>query len=301
MSFPSLHRLEKEGTQIFRGSPMADGEPQAAHYTINGVKVVFPFKVPSKAAPAIAGLIFPPRGVQAYPSQVAMMSSIVKACSGSQHALLESPTGSGKTLALLCATLAWQDAEQASKNETRGNEKNAFCLYRRPFILPFFPSNFSQQRLHRVHELEVMAHLRLVNGGQVPPSRYDDDDDDDAEDADDGIEVQKEAEQRAAPPPVAPRPAAKDYDSDDDFVSLLKPKAKVTRHKRANAAPAVAPAVATAAAPAAAAAAAAAPRAARPPTPSDNSAARAPAASSEPTAKAAAKKGVPRCPRAPKM
>jgi len=60
-------------------------------YTINGVSVSFPHK--------------------AYPSQVAMMSHIIKALQRGQNALLESPTGSGKSLALLCAALAWQRRE----------------------------------------------------------------------------------------------------------------------------------------------------------------------------------------------
>ncbi|XP_059096440.1 Fanconi anemia group J protein-like [Tigriopus californicus] len=60
-------------------------------YTISGVKVHFPCK--------------------AYPSQVAMMNNIIRALQRGQNALLESPTGSGKSLALLCASLAWQQAE----------------------------------------------------------------------------------------------------------------------------------------------------------------------------------------------
>ena len=54
-------------------------------------------------------VLFP---AKAYPSQVAMMSRIITGLQRSQNALLESPTGSGKTLALLCAALAWQEAEQ---------------------------------------------------------------------------------------------------------------------------------------------------------------------------------------------
>uniref|UniRef100_A0AAR2IUB1 DNA 5'-3' helicase n=1 Tax=Pygocentrus nattereri TaxID=42514 RepID=A0AAR2IUB1_PYGNA len=60
-------------------------------YTIGGVKIHFPCK--------------------AYPSQLAMMNSIVRGLNHGQHCLLESPTGSGKSLALLCSALAWQQAQ----------------------------------------------------------------------------------------------------------------------------------------------------------------------------------------------
>ncbi len=66
-------------------------------YTINRVKVHFPHK--------------------AYPSQVAMMSHIIRALQRGQNALLESPTGSGKSLALLCAALAWQREEARKARE----------------------------------------------------------------------------------------------------------------------------------------------------------------------------------------
>lgn len=60
-------------------------------YTIGGVKVQFPCK--------------------AYPSQLAMMNSIVRGLNKSENCLLESPTGSGKSLALLCSTLGWQQGQ----------------------------------------------------------------------------------------------------------------------------------------------------------------------------------------------
>ncbi|XP_020504664.2 Fanconi anemia group J protein isoform X2 [Labrus bergylta] len=62
-------------------------------YTIGGVKINFPCK--------------------AYPSQLAMMNSIVRGLNYGQHCLLESPTGSGKSLALLCSSLGWQHAQCA--------------------------------------------------------------------------------------------------------------------------------------------------------------------------------------------
>uniref|UniRef100_A0A8C9VY05 DNA 5'-3' helicase n=1 Tax=Scleropages formosus TaxID=113540 RepID=A0A8C9VY05_SCLFO len=63
----------------------------AVEYTIGGVKIQFPCK--------------------AYPSQLAMMNSIVRGLNHGHHCLLESPTGSGKSLALLCSALAWQQAQ----------------------------------------------------------------------------------------------------------------------------------------------------------------------------------------------
>ncbi|CAJ1065954.1 Fanconi anemia group J protein isoform X2 [Xyrichtys novacula] len=62
-------------------------------YTIGGVKINFPCK--------------------AYPSQLAMMNSIVRGLNHGQHCLLESPTGSGKSLALLCSALGWQKSQLA--------------------------------------------------------------------------------------------------------------------------------------------------------------------------------------------
>lgn len=68
-------------------------------YTIGGVKVHFPCKP--------------------YPSQLAMMNSIMRGLNTSQHCLLESPTGSGKSLALLCSALAWQRAQTAKRHEEK--------------------------------------------------------------------------------------------------------------------------------------------------------------------------------------
>ncbi|CAL8360145.1 unnamed protein product [Merluccius merluccius] len=75
-------------------------------YTIGGVKIQFPCK--------------------AYPSQLAMMNSIVRGLNYSQHCLLESPTGSGKSLALLCSALAWQQAQYA-KPEQGGSPPVGKC------------------------------------------------------------------------------------------------------------------------------------------------------------------------------
>ncbi|KAM4699103.1 Fanconi anemia group J protein [Discoglossus pictus] len=61
-----------------------------SEYTIGGVKIFFPCR--------------------AYPSQLAMMNSIIRGLNCKQHCLLESPTGSGKSLALLCSALAWQQS-----------------------------------------------------------------------------------------------------------------------------------------------------------------------------------------------
>jgi regulator of telomere elongation helicase 1 len=50
-----------------------------------------------------------------YPCQVAYMEKVIEALNKKQNALLESPTGTGKTLCLLCATLAWQKANNANQ------------------------------------------------------------------------------------------------------------------------------------------------------------------------------------------
>uniref|UniRef100_A0A3Q1G5Q8 DNA 5'-3' helicase n=1 Tax=Acanthochromis polyacanthus TaxID=80966 RepID=A0A3Q1G5Q8_9TELE len=73
-------------------------------YTIGGVKIHFPCK--------------------AYPSQLAMMNSIVRGLNYGQHCLLESPTGSGKSLALLCSALGWQKAQCVKMQEGRSSVKD---------------------------------------------------------------------------------------------------------------------------------------------------------------------------------
>uniref|UniRef100_A0AAR2K6I7 DNA 5'-3' helicase n=1 Tax=Pygocentrus nattereri TaxID=42514 RepID=A0AAR2K6I7_PYGNA len=76
-------------------------------YTIGGVKIHFPCK--------------------AYPSQLAMMNSIVRGLNHGQHCLLESPTGSGKSLALLCSALAWQQAQYSICFPLSLTEENSAC------------------------------------------------------------------------------------------------------------------------------------------------------------------------------
>ncbi|TSN39293.1 Fanconi anemia group J protein [Bagarius yarrelli] len=80
-------------------------------YTIGGVKINFPCK--------------------AYPSQLAMMNSIVRGLNHGQHCLLESPTGSGKSLALLCSALAWQQAQYAKTDQEGGS---ASCDLKKPDV-----------------------------------------------------------------------------------------------------------------------------------------------------------------------
>uniref|UniRef100_A0A3B4BT47 DNA 5'-3' helicase n=1 Tax=Pygocentrus nattereri TaxID=42514 RepID=A0A3B4BT47_PYGNA len=79
-------------------------------YTIGGVKIHFPCK--------------------AYPSQLAMMNSIVRGLNHGQHCLLESPTGSGKSLALLCSALAWQQAQYSMSdwNKRTVHARDPLCL-----------------------------------------------------------------------------------------------------------------------------------------------------------------------------
>ncbi|XP_061781903.1 Fanconi anemia group J protein isoform X1 [Nerophis lumbriciformis] len=79
------------GNSICDNLQQKDVKMTSVDYTIGGVKVQFPCK--------------------AYPSQLAMMNSILRGLNNSQHCLLESPTGSGKSLALLCSALGWQRAQ----------------------------------------------------------------------------------------------------------------------------------------------------------------------------------------------
>ncbi|XP_067306671.1 Fanconi anemia group J protein isoform X2 [Pseudorasbora parva] len=76
------------------------------NYTIGGVNINFPCK--------------------AYPSQLAMMNSIIRGLNNGKHCLLESPTGSGKSLALLCSALAWQQA-QFGKVQPDAGTSSADC------------------------------------------------------------------------------------------------------------------------------------------------------------------------------
>uniref|UniRef100_A0A671MU76 DNA 5'-3' helicase n=1 Tax=Sinocyclocheilus anshuiensis TaxID=1608454 RepID=A0A671MU76_9TELE len=75
----------------------------SVEYTIGGVKINFPCK--------------------AYPSQLAMMNSIIRGLNNGQHCLLESPTGSGKSLALLCSALAWQQAQCGMSRNLSNNDQ----------------------------------------------------------------------------------------------------------------------------------------------------------------------------------
>ncbi|XP_034556652.1 Fanconi anemia group J protein isoform X2 [Notolabrus celidotus] len=91
-------------------------------YTIGGVKINFPCK--------------------AYPSQLAMMNSIVRGLNYGQHCLLESPTGSGKSLALLCSALGWQQAQLAklqqggSPGVDKSQPDKSFGDYKKPNVTP---------------------------------------------------------------------------------------------------------------------------------------------------------------------
>lgn len=69
--------------------------------TIGGIKIKFPNKP--------------------YPSQLQLMSKIIKGFQSGQNCLLESPTGSGKTLALLVSALAWQKQEKVHVQNENGS------------------------------------------------------------------------------------------------------------------------------------------------------------------------------------
>jgi Rad3-related DNA helicase len=68
-------------------------------FELEGIQVKFPFKP--------------------YDIQKDYMSSVLKAWSNKQNALLESPTGTGKTLSLLWASLAWLDGKKWYESEIK--------------------------------------------------------------------------------------------------------------------------------------------------------------------------------------
>ena len=67
--------------------------------SIRGVSVEFPFKP--------------------YDCQLIYMEKVIQSLQEGNFALLESPTGTGKTLCLLCATLAWREAQRAYLQQSR--------------------------------------------------------------------------------------------------------------------------------------------------------------------------------------
>ncbi|KAJ2447325.1 hypothetical protein GGF42_005471 [Coemansia sp. RSA 2424] len=78
-------------------------------YYISGIPVHFPF--------------------QPYPSQLGMMSHMIRALNGAQNTMVESPTGSGKSLALLCAVLAWRRSFEAKCRQTKANVQQTIRRY----------------------------------------------------------------------------------------------------------------------------------------------------------------------------
>ena len=105
----------------------------ASQFTLCSVDVSFPF--------------------QPYPSQMALMSQLLKSLNSKTHALLESPTGSGKTLALLCGSLAWQAGHRkAAQQEIMADAMAAVQQHRQqnaddgtlvffPLLLDLLPAN----------------------------------------------------------------------------------------------------------------------------------------------------------------
>uniref|UniRef100_A0A8C1TCG5 DNA 5'-3' helicase n=1 Tax=Cyprinus carpio TaxID=7962 RepID=A0A8C1TCG5_CYPCA len=106
-------------------------------YTIGGVKINFPCK--------------------AYPSQLAMMNSIIRGLNNGQHCLLESPTGSGKSLALLCSALAWQQAQFAGEKtveKSKDNDKDKEGSGRKKIPKIFFGTRTHKQITQIARELK---------------------------------------------------------------------------------------------------------------------------------------------------
>ena len=77
-----------------------------------------------------------PEGLNPHPAQTMTMSSIIRALTKREHAMIESPTGTGKTLALLCGALAWQEREVAlsmEKNKGYWSEKMKYQTARNAY------------------------------------------------------------------------------------------------------------------------------------------------------------------------
>ncbi|KNE57240.1 DNA repair helicase (rad3) [Allomyces macrogynus ATCC 38327] len=181
------------------GSPAPDEDtmPDLASgktYTMSGVKVQFPF--------------------DAYPSQIQMMSKIIKALKDKSNALLESPTGSGKSLALLCASIAWREHE---KQAIRDDYKEAHAKYQTD-LLAWVEAKKEAKK--------TAASLASGSSSKTAASRLavqlDDDDDDDFVRPRTPLHVQLAA--LTATPPSSDSSAATAVGEDDD-----KPKPPVMR------------------------------------------------------------------------
>ncbi|KAJ1957741.1 hypothetical protein GGI12_004939 [Dipsacomyces acuminosporus] len=101
-------------------------------YFIAGVKVRFPFKP--------------------YPSQLGMMSHMIRALTRAQNTMIESPTGSGKSLALLCAALAWKKQFTDKQKETMANVRQIVKRFARSNPLPKFDSATSDDKKMATNE-----------------------------------------------------------------------------------------------------------------------------------------------------
>eukprot|EP00079_Xenopus_tropicalis_P033313 XP_017947084.1 PREDICTED: Fanconi anemia group J protein isoform X3 [Xenopus tropicalis] len=117
-----------------------------SEYTIGGVKILFPCR--------------------AYPSQLAMMNSIMRGLNCKQHCLLESPTGSGKSLALLCSALAWQQSLYGKQAvDEKSNEKECTKMER---VTPCCCSC----HLRNSDELSFNSSNRQMNSTDSTPSNF---------------------------------------------------------------------------------------------------------------------------------
>ncbi|KAL3313788.1 hypothetical protein Ciccas_007608 [Cichlidogyrus casuarinus] len=102
---------------------------------LNGIQIDFPY--------------------ESYECQQEYMRYLILAMEQSRNALLESPTGTGKTLCLICASLAWI---QAQKNKfTHISESNSFLVASNiPRII--FASRTHSQLLQAVQALKKTSY-----------------------------------------------------------------------------------------------------------------------------------------------
>jgi len=110
---------------------------------IGGVDVKFPFKP--------------------YPSQLQMMSMVIRGLQQGKNCLLESPTGSGKTLALLCAALAWQEKRREELMSIKYDPDLNYNFDKKALKVPkiYYGSRTHKQIAQVINELKTTEYKNI--------------------------------------------------------------------------------------------------------------------------------------------